>query len=63
VKTFCEYGNEILCCVIRGISWVTENQFAAQEGFCSLELLIMFSSYRAVNTLRLGYTNQSVNVV
>jgi len=23
----------------------------------------MFSPYRAVNTLRLGYTNQSVNVV
>jgi len=28
-----------------------------------LSLLVRFSPYRAVNTLRLGYTNQSVNAV
>jgi hypothetical protein len=27
------------------------------------ELYVFFSSYRAVNTLRLGYKNQSVNAV
>jgi hypothetical protein len=63
VIRFCEYGNEPLCCVIRIISWITENQFAAQEGLCLLELPIMFSPYRAVNTLHLGYKNQSVNAV
>jgi len=28
-----------------------------------LEFYLKIGSYRAVNTLRLGYTNQSVNVV
>ena len=60
---FCEYGNETLYCVIRSISWVTDNQFAAQEGLCLMKLFIMFGSYRAVNTFRPCYKNQAVNVV
>jgi len=29
----------------------------------NVHALISFSSYRAVNTVRLGYTNQTVNIV
>jgi hypothetical protein len=35
----------------------------APKNYASLQLCLSFTLYRAVNTLRLGYKNQSVNVV
>ena len=46
--------------------WVpTEHLCGAEEiqGNLKNKINIRFSPYRAVNTLRLGYTNQSVNSV
>ena len=40
---------------------LTKNKNVVLSG--PFSLLVRFSPYRAVNTLRLGYTNQSVNVV
>jgi hypothetical protein len=40
VVNSCECGNESLDSIKRGVSWLAEDLLAADEGLCSVELVL-----------------------